>query len=115
MLFDQYGVAARFANGDELEPYISNTGAREIETIDQLATWEETIFLGLRLSKGLSISELQMHFPQAWIEHLLNSARDLSREGFMQCTDDRVLLTQRGRIVSSSVFGELLANEPVTA
>lgn len=115
MLFDQVGGAARFANGDELEPYISNTGVRAIETIDQLAAWEETIFLGLRLRDGLSIADLRLQFPAAWVEHLLSTTRDLSSGGLMQLEDDRIALTQRGRIVSSSVFGELLANEPVTA
>jgi oxygen-independent coproporphyrinogen III oxidase len=45
----------------------------------------------------------------------LRKARDLSDEGLMRVEGDRLMLTARGRILSSSVFGELLADEPVLA
>ncbi len=33
----------------------------------------------------------------------------------MQISDHRISITHRGRLVSSSIFGELLAGKPVAA
>ncbi|MGI4853328.1 MAG: radical SAM family heme chaperone HemW, partial [Janthinobacterium lividum] len=98
MLFDRSGTAARFANGDELEPYIRNSDNREVERIDPLASWEETIFLGLRLSQGLLLPDLYRDYPSTWLEQLLSTVGVLSREGLLRLEDDRVSLTQRGRL-----------------
>lgn len=113
MLLDGRGSAARFANGDELPEYLDEQEAREIESIDLLGAWEETIFLGLRLNEGLLLSGLRHQFPSPWIERLLERTRELSGAGLMLLSGDRIALTQRGRIVSSSLFGELLAGEPI--
>jgi oxygen-independent coproporphyrinogen-3 oxidase len=109
MLHDQRGNAVRFSNGDELTPYVAGEESRELEHIDELAAWEETIFLGLRLTEGLSIAELRKGHSAARIEALLDTAKDLSRSGFMRVSSNSVALTQQGRILSSSIFGELLA------
>lgn len=114
MLFDERGSAVRFANGDALETYLAGEQEREVDRIDRLAAWEETIFLGLRLTEGLSLHELGATYPRKWVDELEVASRGLAREGLMLVSGDRVTLTQRGRIVSSSVFGELLANEPAT-
>ena len=112
MLFDQRGGAVRFSNGDELNAYATGDELRELERIDELAAWEETIFLGLRLIEGLSKKELRSAHPTR-VDALLASAVELRKQGLMQNTDDRITLTHRGRLVSSSIFGELLAGEPV--
>ncbi len=109
MLLDAQGGAVRFANGDDLDTYLAGDEPRELEFIDRLTAWEETIFLGLRLTEGVSLSKLREQYPAAWIRHLLETTLELSKAGYMRHQDDRVSLTQRGRIVSSSVFGELLA------
>lgn len=115
MLLDSAGNAVRFANGDELDSYVAGGAAREVDRIDRLAAWEETVFLGLRLVEGLSLATLRATYPRDWVDSLKASADELAQDGLMQVAGDRVMLTQRGRIVSSSVFGELLANEPAAA
>ena len=109
MLHDTHGSAVRFSNGDDLNAYVEGDEARELEHVDQLAAWEETIFLGLRLQEGVSISTLRTSFPAGWVHTLVHTAKSLSSAGLMRVADDRVWLTQHGRIVSSSIFGELLA------
>ncbi len=112
MLLDGAGDAVRFANGEELDAYIAGEPEREVDRIDRLAAWEETVFLGLRLVEGLSLSELRQSHTREWVVAFEAQARELARDGLMRVEDDRVMLTQRGRIVSSSVFGELLAAAP---
>ncbi|MEZ2346229.1 radical SAM family heme chaperone HemW [Terriglobus sp. RCC_193] len=107
--------ASRFANGDALDPYIAGSEVVEVEHIDMLGEWEESIFLGLRLVEGVSIAELQQSFPAAWVDALVERVQNLQRDGLMRLEDGRAMLTQRGRIVSSSIFGELLADEPAVA
>ncbi len=109
------GSATRFANEDELDAYVQEIEERELDTIDQLASFEESIFLGLRLVEGVSIAALRKDYPAAWIDSLLDHVRPLADEGLMKLMDDRVVLTQQGRILSSSIFGELLAGEMAAA
>ncbi len=109
------GAAARFANGDELDAYVAGNEARDVEVVDALGAWEESIFLGLRLVDGISIAALRAEYPAAWVDALLTQSRVLADDGLMVVDDARVALTQRGRIVSSSVFGELLAGEMAAA
>ncbi len=115
MLFGANGSAVRFSNSEELDAYVAGNEPRELEPIDQLAAWEETVFLGLRLTEGLSIPILRSAHPSPWVDALVASARELQKEGLMQLTKDSISLTHQGRLVSSSIFGELLAGEPVAA
>ena len=115
MLHDTHRKSARFSNGDDLHSYVAGDEPRVPESIDELAAWEETIFLGLRLTDGLSASALRSTHPSPWVNALLASAWELQKQGLMQVTGDRIALTHRGRLVSSSIFGELLAGEPLAA
>lgn len=112
LLLDADGSATRFANGDDLDTYTAGEPDRELDRIDELAAWEETVFLGLRLTEGLSLEQLRQAHPREWVAELERNARQLSRDGLMQLAGDRIMLTQQGRILSSSIFGELLADAP---
>jgi oxygen-independent coproporphyrinogen-3 oxidase len=109
------GSTSRFANADDLDEYMQADGDTEVETVDALGAWEESIFLGLRLMEGVSIADLRRDHPAAWVDALVAQAKVLASDGLMQVSEERVLLTESGRIVSSSIFGELLAGEPVAA
>ncbi|SEB44821.1 radical SAM family heme chaperone HemW [Terriglobus roseus] len=114
MLLDAVtGGAVRFANADDLDGYMNTADAVDVERVDALEAWEESIFLGLRLIDGVSIPTLQRDYPPAWVDAMVETSRTLADSGLMSVTQDRVALTQAGRIVSSSIFGELLAGEPV--
>lgn len=115
MLHDADGTAVRFNNGDHLDAYVAGTESHELERIDALAAWEETIFLGLRLVEGVSVSALRSAHPSVWVDALLARALELQKQDLMRVTAGRIKLTHSGRLVSSSIFGELLAGEPVAA
>lgn len=101
--------AARFCNGDELDSYLASDGPGAPEAVDALAAFEESVFLGLRLREGIAVRDLRTEHPAKWVNAMLEVARDLERNGLVAFQSDRLLLTARGRVLSSTVFGELLA------
>jgi oxygen-independent coproporphyrinogen-3 oxidase len=109
MLLYADGSAVRFANSDELDEYDAGV-AGEITQIGERETFEEAVFLGLRLIEGLSMDSLRERFSSAWLRGCEERVLYLAREGLMLVEDGRWKLTRRGRLVSSEVFGELLAD-----
>ena len=100
--------AVRFANPEDLAYY----GAEEISSspvdVFQREAFEETIFLGLRMNEGLSVSRLREQSPIELFAPAEETARELIREGLMNEQDDRWQLTLRGRLLSNDVFTNLL-------
>ena len=108
MLLDAQGHAVRFQNADELDGYLSAEAPIETLHIRDDEAFEEAVFLGLRLTSGISLDRLvAMHQPSR-LRALLERARELAADGLMTVSADRIALTARGRVLSSSVFGELL-------
>jgi oxygen-independent coproporphyrinogen-3 oxidase len=108
MLLRADGGAVRFANPDELGQY-GSSHCREVNEISERDAFEETVFLSLRLNEGVSVAELRGSFPNDWIDECNERVEQLAREGLMSSADGRWALTTRGRLVSSEIFGELLA------
>ncbi len=108
MLLRADGSAVRFANADELGAYDGGAGC-EITDVGEREAFEESVFLGLRLNEGLSVDRLYERFSGAWVRDCEDRVRNLARDGLMIIEDRRWKLTERGRLVSSEVFGELLA------
>jgi oxygen-independent coproporphyrinogen-3 oxidase len=108
MLLRDDGRAVRFANPDELDDYDAERVAELIE-ITRRDEFEESIFLGLRLNDGVSVENLRERFPISWVRECEERVGELAREGLMSVANGRWYLTMRGRLVSSEIFGELLA------
>ena len=107
MLLRSHG-AVRFANPDELADY--GAAAIPYAPIDifQREAFEETIFLGLRMNEGLSVSRLREQSPRELFAPTEEVARELVRDGLMIEQDDRWQLTLRGRLLSNDIFTNLL-------
>jgi oxygen-independent coproporphyrinogen-3 oxidase len=108
MLLRADGGAVRFANPDELAEY----GSGECEQVNEISerdAFDEAVFLALRLNEGIPVAELRRSFPSDWIDECNQRVQQLAREGLMSSADGRWALTTRGRLVSSEIFGELLA------
>jgi oxygen-independent coproporphyrinogen-3 oxidase len=102
------GTAVRCANADELPDYDVCLGG-SVTRVKEREAFEETIFLGLRLNEGVEPSAVRAKFPAEWVNECAERVAMLAREGLMSVEASRWRLTQRGRLVSSEVFGELLA------
>lgn len=112
MLLRADGQAVRWANPDELVAYAGPASDRRPEWVDARAAFEETVFLGLRIAEGLAWERVEA-FAGEWVAELRDGVRRLSEDGLMGCDGERVWLTRQGRMVSGSVFGELLAGVAV--
>jgi oxygen-independent coproporphyrinogen-3 oxidase len=102
------GGAVRFANADELADYDKGIGS-EVTKITEREAFEESVFLGLRMNEGVAVNSLRQRFAGVWVDECAERVAMLAREGLMSADGDQWRLTQRGRLLSSEVFGELLA------
>jgi oxygen-independent coproporphyrinogen-3 oxidase len=102
------GSVVRFANADELADYDACKGC-SITRINEREAFEESVFLGLRLNEGVAVSALREQFARAWVDECAERVVMLARAELMSVDGGRWRLTQRGRLISSEVFGELLA------
>lgn len=107
--------AVRFANADELHAYNQASWGGQLVRVDNNAAFEESIFLGLRLREGVSISQLQQTFGAAAVAACEQAVRELAANGLMQIELGRWKLTTHGRMVSSEVFGRILETAAVAA
>ncbi len=76
--------------------------------VGRAEAFEEAIFLGLRMSEGVSVEELRTEFGRELAAPCEEAAKALIAEGLMTRDTDRWRLTLRGRLVSNEVFGHLL-------
>ena len=116
-----FGVSAssfvdkkRFTNPMSLQEYSEHTfytpkAVSSIEQIDLEEAFEETIFLGLRMNKGLSIPWLKQQFPSFTGEQFKKTLSSLQNRGLIYPTENNILqLTQEGIEISNQVFLEIL-------
>ena len=109
MLHTQDGTAVRWANPNNLDAYAGASTQRHPEPVDDRAAFEETVFLGLRLVQGLPWAQLS-RFSPAWLDDLRHAVQSLTLDGLLGSDDRRFWLTPRGRLLSSEIFGDLLAS-----
>jgi len=100
-------AALRFANADSLEGYAAGADC-EVTEVDLDAAFEEALFLGLRRNAGVDLAALRVEFGTARVAGCTESLRELAEGGLLRREGETVMLTDRGRIVSNEVFGELL-------
>lgn len=100
--------AVRFANPEELAQY--GTGDFDPAPVDVAAreAFEETIFLGLRMNEGVSLSQLRREFPSELVAPMEATVNELIRDGLMIAQEGRLQLTLHGRLISNDVFTNLL-------
>jgi oxygen-independent coproporphyrinogen-3 oxidase len=103
--------AVRFAPPDFLECYMNATILQKTPILRRAAL-EESFFLGLRLTCGVSLQELAAQFGDTALENARAAIAKFVEEGLMEQQNDRVCLTSRGRLLSNEVFERfILADE----
>jgi oxygen-independent coproporphyrinogen-3 oxidase len=100
--------AVRFANPEELSHYGAQATPPPPTDICEREAFEETIFLGLRMNEGLSLSHLHQKFPIELIAPAEDAATELIRNELMTGHNGYWQLTLRGRLLSNDVFTSLL-------
>jgi oxygen-independent coproporphyrinogen-3 oxidase len=102
--------AVRWANADSMSGYVDRLGAfeRTVDRVDARASFEESLFLGLRLNEGVDLAGLG-----SMVGEIGESLDELVEAGLMVREGARVRLTAQGRMVSNEVFERLLLTEAV--
>lgn len=99
----RFAGAVRFSTADSLEGYLGNQPLRRTEVSEQAAL-EEAFFLGLRLTEGLNLREVNMEFGHEALLELQETITELVQAGMLLLEKEIIRLTPRGRLLSNEVF-----------
>jgi len=117
--------AVRFAAPDSLEGYsaavneLDPVAARAEQLrasrtlVDAQAALEEAFFLGLRLNRGVSLSDLTSQFDGGAVSDYQPVIDELVTDGLLHPTGERLRLTARGRLLSNEVFARFLHEQTI--
>lgn len=103
----------RFTNTTDMQEYLEKSGTPELmrkdrEILTQEDEMAEFMFLGLRMTDGVSKTEFQEYFGTA-IEKIYGEVLDkYKRQGMLVEKDDRIFLTRAGIHVSNVVMADFL-------
>ena len=113
-----FGVAAysyfnskRYGNARELDEYISSRGSVSPVDLDELDDSErerEYIMLRLRLREGISDEDFYGEFGVGFSEKYASVLNKFLNSEYMESSDGRYFLTDKGMYVSNSILVELL-------
>ena len=115
--------SVRFATPDSLEGY--SAAANELDPIasrtkqlrasrtlvDAQAALEESLFLGLRLNRGVSFQVLKEQFGDDAVGGHQTTVDELLADGLLENAGEWLRLTARGRLLSNEVFERFLQGE----
>ena len=103
------GSSVRFHVTDDLQRFMEGPAQwLEIDYLSQRAALEEAWFLGLRLSAGVSVRQLEQAFGEVAIARFQPALNELADAGLLEIGEDRSKLTSRGKLLSNEVFGRIL-------
>jgi oxygen-independent coproporphyrinogen-3 oxidase len=100
--------AVRFATADVLEKYVAGSPAQKT-AVSTANAMEERFFLGLRLNRGVDLSEVAADFGRSALDNLFAAINQLIGDGLLQRDGVRISLTPRGRLLSNEAFESFLA------
>lgn len=96
----------RLASTDSLDEFLVAQQLKAIPVhIDQAL--EESLFLGLRLNRGVNLEQLQQQFGDA-VEGFLPLIGELVLTGMLSQEEGSIRLTPRGRLLSNEVFEKFI-------
>lgn len=78
--------------------------------VSREAALEESFFLGLRLNRGLNLSQVAQEFGESAVTAASEAMAELVEVGLMERQGDTIRLTSRGRLLSNEVFERFIAS-----
>jgi oxygen-independent coproporphyrinogen III oxidase len=105
---DTHEDAIRLATPDVLETYLGGSPWQRTP-VSRSSALEETLFLGLRLNRGVDLLQVAREFGHAALNGLLPTIANLQKENLLEQSGDTIRLTNRGRLLSNEVFQSFLA------
>jgi oxygen-independent coproporphyrinogen-3 oxidase len=101
--------AVRFATPESVEKYLAGT-APEVTDVHWEQAVEETYFLGLRLTKGMRVTELAERYGPEAAAVFQEQIAEVRALGLLEQCDGATRLTARGRLLSNEVFQRFVAD-----
>ncbi len=113
MLLLREGEAVRFSNAESLEKYLVCEPPSSVR-VDQRMALEESLFLGLRLNRGVDLEHLRKAFPES-PSNYESVIAELCQDGLLERQGTICRLPLRGRLLSNEVFERFIstAEDPV--
>jgi len=115
------GVAAhsymdgrRYANTPDLDKYLAFSGNQRTnicemeERIGPEIELAEAVILGLRLTRGVDVSDIKGRFNVNLLDPYSDQVEELTALGLVECDDTSISLTSRGRLLGNEVFWRFL-------
>src|ERR1700733_3093646 len=100
---DSKADAIRFATADALEKYTSGVPLQQ-SLVSGEAAIEETFFLGLRLTRGVSLDEVTAKFGADAVGRHRPAIAEMIEGELLEIHEGRIRLSSRGRLLSNEVF-----------
>jgi oxygen-independent coproporphyrinogen-3 oxidase len=104
--------AVRFASADSLDRYMAG-GRLQRGVVTGRAALEESFFLGLRLTQGISLREMATEFGEETIGSFRSTIEEFVECGLLERRGNVVRLTGRGRLLSNDVFEKFIVADEV--
>jgi oxygen-independent coproporphyrinogen-3 oxidase len=115
------GVAAhsyvdgrRYANTPDLDKYLAFSGNQRTnicemeERIGPEIELAEAVILGLRLTRGVDVSDIRSRFNVNLLDRYSDQVEELTALGLVECDAKSISLTSRGRLLGNEVFWRFL-------
>lgn len=112
-----FGVSAhsfdgseRYANERDTADYVVQIESVESAEVmrEEIESASEFIFLGLRLTEGISCSEYASRFSSKLESQFENELGDLLESGLIEHAGNRIRLTRKGMLYSNEVFARFV-------
>ena len=100
--------AVRFATSDSLDAYMEGRPPT-VTQVSSRAAIEESLFLGLRLNRGVDLEALRSEFGASAIGPFEPILTECECGGLIEKDGARFRLTDRGRLLSNEVFARFLS------
>jgi len=100
--------AMRFAAADSLEKYVAGAPMHPTEVSCEAAI-EEAFFLGLRLTRGVSLDHVAAKFGADAVRRHNPAIAEMIANDLLERENELVRLTPRGRLLSNEVFQRFLS------
>lgn len=104
-----YDGRYRYANFGGMNAYLEavesdKTPVEWRKPVDASQALEETLFLGLRLNRGLDWHRVRQKYDSSQLETFESSVKEMSARGLLEWQDSVIRLTPRGMLLSNEVF-----------
>jgi oxygen-independent coproporphyrinogen-3 oxidase len=108
MLRARDGRVMRWTTTEDLKAYVAGAEIAESGWLTAAAQHEEAWFLGLRMNAGVDLRALEGEIGRELVARAMERVGELTKAGLVAAADERVWLTEKGRLLSNEVFAEFL-------